>query len=581
MQTQETPQTVPQLQGFEDFVRRTMDDWKVPGLAVAIVKDGEVVFSQGFGKRDVEHNVEVTPQTIFPIGSATKAFTTMAIALLADEGKLDWDIPVKEYVPTFKLFDQFATERMTPRDLTCHRSGLPRHDLMWYGSSSTRKELFDRLQYLEPSKDFRTVWQYQNLMFMAAGYLVEQVSGQNWEDFVQQRIFKHLGMGSSLFDTTQAQQTADFSFPYQKKDDKVKQMPFYGEQWAAGPAGSIISSIADMGKWVQLHLKKGKLNNTQFISAGQVALMHSPQMVIDGISEYDELLASSYGLGWFVVPYRGHTLVHHGGNIDGFSTLVSFLPAENIGVVVLTNLDANPLGSILSYNVYDRLLGLAEVPWSKRNKEVAETVKAAGAKGKEKTASDRLSDTSPSHALDAYTGDYEHPGYGSLVIGKDGEQLQISFNALTCPLKHYHYDTFECTIERFDLSMNITFSANAKGEIEGVSVPFESTVKAIEFKRVPHKEMMDKAFLKQFVGQYALVGLPMTVTVAFKGENALAISIPGQPSYELVPDKNTEFHMKGLSGFSIEFMRNESAVVTEALLVQPGAVFTAQKKDAS
>src|SRR5450755_4207265 len=147
MQTQENPEALPQLQGFEDFVRTTMNDWKIPGLAIAIVKDGEVVFSQGFGKRDVEHNLEVTPHTIFPIGSATKAFTTMAMALLADEGKLDWDVPVKEYLPTFKLYDTFATERMTPRDLVCHRSGLPRHDLMWYGSPFTRKELFDRLQY--------------------------------------------------------------------------------------------------------------------------------------------------------------------------------------------------------------------------------------------------------------------------------------------------------------------------------------------------------------------------------------------------------------------------------------------------
>lgn len=576
MQTQDNSQAIPRLQGFEDFVRTTMHNWKVPGLAVAIVKDGEVVFAQGFGKRDVEHNLDVTPRTIFPIGSATKAFTTMSLALLSDQGKLDWDRPVKEYIPTFKLYDTFATERMTPRDLVCHRSGLPRHDLMWYGSPFSRKEIFDRLQYLEPSKDFRTIWQYQNLMYMTAGYLVEQVSGQSWEDFVKEHIFEQLGMSSSIFDTTQAQQTADFSLPYRKKDDEARLMPFYGEQWAVGPAGSIVSCIDDMSKWIQLHLKKGKHKETQFVSAGQIALMHSPQMVMEGSREFAELLDSSYGLGWFIVPYRGHTSIHHGGNIDGFSTLISFLPAENIGVAVLTNLDANPLGAILSYNVYDRLLGLEEVPWNKRYQEIFDVSKAAGEKGKEKAASDRLADTQPSHPLDAYTGDYEHPGYGRLVIEKEGEQLQLRYNAFTCPLKHYHYDTFECIVERFDLSLNISFSANPRGEIDGLSAPFEPTVKDIVFKRVPRQEMTDKTFLEQFTGQYALVGLPVVITVALKEEHALALSIPGQPTYELEPVQGTEFRVKGLSGFGIEFIPGAEM---EATLVQPGAVFTAKREE--
>ncbi|HET8841911.1 MAG TPA: serine hydrolase [Ktedonobacteraceae bacterium] len=573
-----TQQTISQLHGFEDCVRTTMQDWHVPGIALTIVKDGEVIFSQGFGKRDVEHDLDVTPRTIFPIGSSSKAFTTMALALLADEGKLDWDTPVKEYMPSFKLYDTFATERMTPRDLVCHRSGLPRHDLMWYGSPFTRKEIFDRLRYLEPSKDFRTVWQYQNLMYMTAGYLVEQISGHTWEEFVRLNIFEPLEMSRSIFDTTQAQQTADFSSPYQKKDGEARLIPFYGQQWAVGPAGSIVSCIDDMSKWVQLHLNKGKHKGEQFVSTGQISQMHSPHMVIDEGSEYEELLASSYALGWFVVPYRGHTLIHHGGNIDGFSTLVSFLPKENIGVVVLTNLDANPLGSILSYNVYDRFLGLEEIPWSKRNKEVFDTVEAAGEKGKEKAASDRVPDTQPSHALDVYAGEYEHPGYGKLIIEQEGEQLQLRYNSFTGPLKHYHYDTFEFAIERFDLTINVSFSVNPKGEVDGLTAPWEQTVKDIVFKRIPRQEMMEKSFLEQFVGQYAMIGLPMMITVALKGEHALSLSLPGQPNYELLPSKGTAFTLKGLSGFSIEFRPDEGDGGMQATLVQPGGMFTARRQ---
>lgn len=573
-----TQPTIAQLHGFEEYVRTTLRDWHVPGIALSIIKDGAVIFSQGFGTRDVEHDLDVTRRTIFPIGSSSKAFTTMALALLADEGKLDWDTPVKEYLPTFKLYDTFATERMTPRDLVCHRSGLPRHDLMWYGSPFTRKEIFDRLRYLEPSKDFRTVWQYQNLMYMTAGYLIEHISGHTWEEFVRLNIFEPLGMGSSIFDTAQAQQTADFSFPYRKKDGEARLIPFYGQQWAVGPAGSIVSCIDDMSTWVQMHLNKGKHKGEQFVSTGQISQMHRPHMVIDEGSEYEELLASSYALGWFVVPYRGHTLIHHGGNIDGFSTLVSFLPKENLGVVVLTNLDANPLGSILSYNVYDRFLGLEEIPWSKRNKEVFDTVEAAGEKGRQKAASDRVPHTRPSHALEAYTGEYEHPGYGTLVIEQEGEQLQVRYNNFAGPLKHYHYDTFEFAIERFDLTINVSFSVNPKGEVDGLTAPWEPTVTDIVFKRIPGQEMREKRFLEQFVGQYAMVGLPITITVALKGEHALSLSLPGQPNYELHPSKGTAFTLKGLSGFSIEFTPDEGDGRMQATLVQPGGMFTARRQ---
>jgi CubicO group peptidase (beta-lactamase class C family) len=575
-QTSDAAETKWPLDGFDEFVNKTIEDWKVPGVAVAIVKDGEVILSQGFGKRDVEKGLEVTPQTLFPIGSATKAFTTMVLGMLADEGKVDWDTPVRTYLPTFKLYDAFATERMAPRDLVTHRSGLPRHDLMWYGSPRTRKELFEHLQYLEPTKDLRTVWQYQNLMYMVAGYLVGEIAGMSWEEFVQKRIFGRLGMNSTLFSTTEGQQMADFSLPYMEQKDEVKLIPFYEEQWAVGPAGSIVSNVADMSKWVLLHINKGKYDGGQIISEGQIAQMHAPQMVISGESQYPELLASSYGLGWFVMPYRGHTMVFHGGNIDGFSALVTFLPADHIGVVVLSNLNANPVPGIVTYNVCDRLLGMDEVPWSERNRKIYTEVKQAGEKGKEKTETDRVPDTHPSHALDAYTGEYENVGYGVISIEREGEELQIKFNSIVGPLKHYHYDIFELVVEKFDLSMKVSFTTNVRGDIDGFSAPLEPLVKDIVFKRVARKEMTEKSFLEQFVGDYEVLG--MTATVALKGEKTLSLAIPGQPEFELVPYKGTEFHLKGLSGFGVEFKRDEEGKVIEAVLEQPGAVFTAKKK---
>jgi CubicO group peptidase (beta-lactamase class C family) len=191
MTEHQLPDAMTQLRGFDDFVHAVMQDWRVRGLAMTVIKENEIIYAQGFGQRDEAQDLPVTSQTLFPIASCTKAFTTAAMSMLADQGKLDWDTPVRAYIPSFKLYDPFATERVTPRDLVSHRTGLPRHDLVWYNNTTaTRRDLFERLQYLEPTKDVRSFWQYQNLMYMAAGYLVETLSGQTWEEFVRQNIFR-------------------------------------------------------------------------------------------------------------------------------------------------------------------------------------------------------------------------------------------------------------------------------------------------------------------------------------------------------------------------------------------------------
>jgi CubicO group peptidase (beta-lactamase class C family) len=188
------------------LVQGMQGDWKVPGVALGVIQDGQILVRAGFGQRDTERHLPVTPQTVFAIGSASKAFTTMALGLLADENQLDWDRPVREYLPTFRLYDAFAGERMTPRDLVTHRSGLPRHDLMWYNSPLSREEIFLRLRYLEPNKDLRSLFQYSNLMFMTAGYLVGELSGGTWESFVERRILEPLGMQATNFSVGVSQQ---------------------------------------------------------------------------------------------------------------------------------------------------------------------------------------------------------------------------------------------------------------------------------------------------------------------------------------------------------------------------------------
>src|SRR6185437_1685960 len=249
------PDATTALQGLDDFVRATLQEWKGRGVALAIIKDNAVLVSQGFGLRDEARNLPVTPQTLFPIASCTKAFTTAALAILADQGKLDWDRAVRAYIPGFRLYDTVASERVTPRDLVTHRTGLPRHDLSWYhNTTATRQELFARLAHLEPTRDLRSFWQYQNLMYMAAGYLVEVISGQTWETFVQQHLFRPLEMTATNFDVVQtSKEASDFSHPYREIQDQVKEIPFYAAQNAVAPAGAIVSNITEMSNWVLMH----------------------------------------------------------------------------------------------------------------------------------------------------------------------------------------------------------------------------------------------------------------------------------------------------------------------------------------
>jgi len=475
------------LNGLDAFVEQVMKDWHVPGLAVAVVKDGQVVYAKGFGYRDVKRGLKVTPDTLFAIGSCSKAFTVAALAMLVDEGKLDWDKPLRDYLPDFRLQDAYATERMRPRDLVTHQSGLPRHDLVWYGSPLSRKELFERLRYLEPSRPLHAKYQYNNLMFMTAGVLVERISGITWEEFVRRRIFEPLGMKASDFSVNDSQKTSDYSLPYDEKEGEVKEIPFRNID-AIGPAGSINSSVNEMTRWLLLHLGKGKIGGRQIISEKSLAEVHTPQIVAGGDLKYDESFYSSYAMGWAVTSYRGHPALLHSGGIDGFTSQVRFLPKDQLGVVVLTN-SSSPASNLIASNAVDRMLGLSEAPWSQRAKDDAAKAKAAQAKTKAEDEAKRKKDAPPTHALKDYTGQFEHPAYQTLTITEEGEQLRFDLHGLTGALKHYHYDIFQGADGAAGLGgTKLTFVTSRSGEITGVSILLESSVKEIVFTRKPQPQ---------------------------------------------------------------------------------------------
>ncbi|HYF61445.1 MAG TPA: serine hydrolase [Herpetosiphonaceae bacterium] len=550
-----------------------LDFWKMPGAAVAVIKDGAVAVAEGFGLRQQEERLPVTADTLFPIASATKAFTTLGLGLLVDEGKLDWDTPVREYLPDFKLRDPFASERITPRDLTCHRSGLPRHDFSWYNSSATRRELVEQIRHLEPSKDFRTTWQYQNLMYVVAGYLTGELAGCSWEEFIRQRVFGPLGMRRSQFSVAESQQSADYSTPYQEKDDTIVPIPF-ARMESISPAGGINSTVADLARWVLLHLNGGLAGDRRIISEANLAQLHAPQMVVQPQIKFDEVDRFGYAMGWFVDSYRGQRLIHHGGNIDGFSTLVSFMPRHGIGLAVVCNRMASFLPTALSYALYDRLLGLDELPWNERFRAIEDQAKA-GAEQAEQQRAERPAATLARPAGD-FAGAFHNPGYGRLRIEQEDDRLVASHHDLRYRLTLDQHAIFDFTREMDDASYKGIFATDLTGRVASVAIPLEPDTAPIVFERAADESMRQREFLERLAGTYALPSMTMLVTL--QGDHALTLGYAGMAATELLPLEGTRFTLKGQPALLVEFILGDDGQASQLQLTYPGGIMAATRR---
>jgi len=471
-------------QGFNEFITKMMEEWRVPGLGIAVIKEGEVVFSEGFGLRDIKRGLKVTPQSLFSIASCSKTFSAVSLAILVDEGKLGWDVPIKEYFPSLWLYDEYASNHITLKDLLAHCSGLPQHYRMYSNRKITRKEIIERLRFLEPSKGFRERFQYANLNYVIAAYVLEQMANMSWEDFVQKKIFDPLEMKNSNFSVADSQKASDYALPYREEDGKIKEIPFFDVNlMGMGPAGSINSNLADMANWLLFHLNKGKFKGHQIVSEANLGVTHTPQIILPG-GITDEMFYSSYGMGWVITSYRNHLMLSHSGGFDGFGCYVSLMPRDNIGCVVLCNKEGTYVPHILTYTVIDRLLGLSEIRWNERMKERMSKGREAAEKPQQEDS--YLQDKKHYRPPGEYCGRYEHPAYGILAIEKEGEQLKVTHNSLQSTLAHCYYDVFETKDKEFS-QFKFFFISDEKGAIDRIEVPFEPSVKNIVFKRMPEK----------------------------------------------------------------------------------------------
>lgn len=566
------------LAGFDAYMQKIVKDWNVPGIGVAVVSGDTVIFARGYGHRDHGLKLPFTTRTVVPIASNTKLFTATAAGLLVEDGKLAWDEPVRRYVPSIEFYDDQLNSAVTIRDMLSHRTGITRHDSIWYKSDFTRKELFERLKYLEPKVPMRQTFLYNNMMYAGAGYVVELLSGRTWEQFVTERILRPLGMTSTVFSIEDLQKQPEHGVPYTERRDSFElyRIPYYSEAEGVGPAGSMNSNLEDMSRWVAAQLGGGKLDGKQVLPANAIKETLAPALALPNTMlearGFGELLNPAYGTGRWTASYRGHLISYHGGDINGFHSQVSIAPQDGVGVVVLVIGDhAAPLYNVVTYNVYERMLGLPLTPWSERMLAVRLKNKESGKQARAKAGSGRVEGTRPSHAAEDYVGEFEHPAYGVVTISREGESLGFDFHKIKLPLAHFHFDRFDTPDDEQDGKWSVNFGTSPAGEIDRALISLDEA--EVVFTRRVSRELAAPGTLRRYAGGY-LTPTGARFQVVFREETgALSVAFPGQPLQALVPWKPHRFRVKEFSDVVIEFATGADGAVTAMKTIDPSGEY--------
>jgi CubicO group peptidase (beta-lactamase class C family) len=457
----------PQPAALDAVVREALKSWQVPGAAVAIVHNDRLIYLKGFGVRSLGKNDPVSPDTIFPIASCTRPFTTLALAMLVDDGKLKWDDPVRKQVDYFRLSDPLADADVTLRDLLCHRTGVAGHELLWYRAPWTLEESIRRIGKVPLARPFRSAFQYQSTLFGAAGVAAGKAAGSSWRDVVQRRIIEPLGMKNVSFTTDVALKTSDHAGGHRKIKGKVQGIPWYAIA-EPDPSGSLNASARDLAKFVRFQLGDGAWQGRRLASAANLAETHTPQIVIrrEGFvrAMNPDTHQLSYGLGWVIQDYRGQLLLMHGGSIDGFRAHFTLVPHARLGIVLLNNLDATQMNLAVSNTLVDLFLDLPPRDW---NGYFADVVRADEAydQARAKTLRARRDpNTKPSRALDAYAGTYRDSAYGTAKVTLEDGKLVWHWSTFKLPLEHFQHDTFLIEDEVL-IDVLVTFTVGSAGEV--------------------------------------------------------------------------------------------------------------------
>ena len=442
----------PDRQVVDRLCRDTLSRWDAPGLAVIVVSDDAVVYLQGHGIREMGKKAAVTADTVFPLASLTKAFTATGLAILVDEGKAGWDDPVRRHLPAFRLSDPLADREVRLRDLLCHRTGLARHDLLYFGAPWSLEETVRRMAFLEPASSFRSRYEYNNLCYIVAGQAIGKAAGSTWEQFTRTRLLEPLGMKNTVFTRSAARALPDHAMPH-RPGPRGNPQPtdWYADDRQVRGAGSLKASARDLAGWLRLNLSGGKVGGKRIVSAESLAELHTPQIVVPidpGLARLSGTTQQSYGLGWRILDYRGRRVLEHGGANDGFRAHIVLVPRDRLGLVVLANLEETGMVHALGNRLLDELLGLPAKDWHSfflKKRALALQTRAAQKKARLAT---RRKGTRPSRELSAYAGTYRDRAYGEARVIVLGKHLVLAWSAFRVGLEHFHFDTFLGKIEK-------------------------------------------------------------------------------------------------------------------------------------
>ncbi len=574
-----TQAKIKMLESYADSLLKKSD---IAGMSIGIYKDGEILINRGFGYKDLENKVKADENTLYAIGSCSKAFTTALLATLNDEGIFEWNTPVKTYIPYFGMKDKFADEQATAVDLCTHRTGLPRHDLVWYGATLTRKQLVERVKFMEPNEPFRSAWQYNNFMLMTAGVIAEEITKDTWENQVQKRLFDPIGMKKTKIHYDDFVATENKSKGYDVTDHKIVLKPYRNID-PMGPAGSIYSCSSDMLEWTKLLLNKGKVNDKVVITEAQVEFLLAPKMLLPGSQKQFKML--SYAMGWMVGMYKGKTVISHGGNIDGFTAYVALFPEDNMSVVVLTNKDGTGIPELFSIYANDRFNDREEYDWYEetigKNKKEAALKEAEAKKAEEDEKKKNAKNKStkpeakkgPSHDLKNYCGEYYNSAYGTCKVELVNKELVATINTFELKMKHDQYETFLGSF--MEDKMKINFFTNDGGKVEWLQIPLETSVEATKFVRKTPDYLNNAAYLEKICGDYDFQGVVMTVYMDGK---KLQSKLSDGQHFELEPNAENLFKLKGAEGFKMEFVFDEKGNCIKVISHQPNGDYDAKRK---
>src|SRR5690554_4463748 len=485
---------------FDEWLESSRVDWKIPGMAVGIVKDGQVIYAKGFGEKRLGGGETVDANTIFSIASVSKNITAAALGILVDEGKINWDDKITQHIPWFQMKDSWVTQELTIRDALTHRVGLGRilGNRLQFMTDSPRDSVLYQMRFMELEKPFRSEFVYNNVMYSLAGQIIEYTDGRTWDAFLKERLFAPLEMNSATTRISQFKDGDNQAFPHQEINGEI--VPIARRNWDnAGPAGGVNASVNDLNKWMLLQLGvAGTYNGNLIISEQQMNEIHKPQMVR---SQKDAMSAQgSYGFGWSITDYKGKRVITHGGATDGFNTAMYLMPELELGIVVVGNV-FNNLGNAIAYQVMDEYLGGRNIDWSDRYLEGYKNSYNRALTARKKIDNARIKKTKPSLELDAYVGKYHSKGYGKVEVKKVGQDLVLYFwdtEGLEAKLEHWHFDTYRALWKNpAQREEFMQFHLNKEGKVEALDFEFALRPLLLQVGAYPSNYTHTERFLKQ------------------------------------------------------------------------------------